>query len=969
MTNAVRHRYYSDIRGIDLSSAPAEVSRGHFCDLRNMWHDPVCADSLLTESFPGYRVFARFPSPIYGIYTQRLREHRYLVVHAADKLYRFDSELCNHPKDMAALMPICEGLPKEKGCGFLSGSSLYLLIGGKYYRLSAEGELYSAEDESVYLPTTFYNGEPYEQRNLLTNRVQHKFTADGDFLVTEQEENLLYRIADAEAHICFVTGTKKRDAVSITIPASTLIDGEEYTVMGISPSAFAGMTTLVQVRMSGVLQAIAANAFAGCTALLSVILPDSLRQIGEKAFYGCLSLREVHFGTAFCDYAADPFLLCPALSEASFAMSQEEYEAMVERLGSLLPSQATQHFNAEPPKEHAACLVRYPILDPAVSILAVYLNDTRLDTNFIPLEEGFLLYRPVREGELITHMELLVSDAHLLNDGVVRCELLLSPSRFYSVRPYPAFGEGFPDMTGSEAVKGCRMAAFYDGRFFLTGNPDLPNTVFHTLPDITGRNNPFYIGVLSYFNDGDSAVPNRAIFSASDALIVCKEDENGTGAIYYHTPAATGEDFIPRIYPVEATSEGMGAVGDAVCFKDDPVFLGREGLIGIGKRGFDAERSLSVRSHRINARLLRESLSTASLAVHEGILYLLSEGNIYLADQRLNSYHKGGEVGYEWYFLSSIGSYTGDHPLYRTCSFLPPGAEKAGITLASEADIPVQGEVYSVRGEDGMLYYEKRTDGTRVAVDTDGERTGGSFSPATLLASDGKRLFFGTADGSVGVFNTDKRGKRLYRLVRTTLYARKNGVYLSPEEAICSHVSEECIERLPLYRKEGESYVPMGEGEVFLDGGRFSIAEPLGELVRTGEIHRFFYTFASHAYLAACTLAPDEGGLPHYTKDTVPRTAAVKVKTPRGGGFSVLVRTDRTPWRVCDTLAAGCADFGDFDFSLLDLHAEDAATIPLREKEKRWCFKQYRLASDGIRRPFGLYALAYSYRASGILKD
>ena len=60
---------------------------------------------------------------------------------------------------------------------------------------------------------------------------------------------------------------------------------------------------------------------------------------------------------------------------------------------------------------------------------------------------------------------------------------------------------------------------------------------------------------------------------------------------------------------------------------------------------------------------------------------------------------------------------------------------------------------------------------------------------------------------------------------------------------------------------------------------------------------------------------------------------------------------------------------GDFDFSLLDFHAEDAATIPLREKEKRWCFKQYRFASEGTRRPFGLYALAYSYRPSGTLKE
>jgi len=423
------------------------------------------------------------------------------------------------------------------------------------------------------------------------------------------------------------------------------------------------------------------------------------------------------------------------------------------------------------------------------------------------------------------------------------------------------------------------------------------------------------------------------------------------------------------VYPATGGAAGVGAVGGAVNFKDDPVFLGKEGLVGIEKQSLNLERGLAVRSHPVNARLLKENLADASMAVHEGLLYLLAGGSVYIADSRRRTSHSDGTAGYEWYYLSHIGSYTGDRPLYRTVSFLPEGAEAHGVTTAPVAGKAAVGEVFSVRlSSGGMLYYERAENGEKYAVDCEGERTGGVFSPARVLCAAGNKLFFGTEDGTLGVFNTDKRGRCLYRLSPSPLYALKDGAYIPSEEGVVPPVSEEVLERLALYEKRGSGYIYAGEGSVYLDGGRFWLAEPFGERCGPAEIHRYFYTYGGHAYTAACTLSPDDGGFPHLSKDTVPRTAVVKVKTPKGGGFCAMVRTDRAPWRICDVAASGSADLGDLDFSVLSFHGEEGASIPLREKERRWCFKQYRFAATEARRPFGIYALAYSYRISGAVK-
>lgn len=967
------HRHFTDLRGVDFSPSPS-ISKHHFADIENMWRDPKSEGGAALESYPGFRTFASLPAPIYGIFHHRAGGKSYAVVHAKDKLYRFDVSLRDYPKALATLTPLPLTVAEEKGCAFMQGESLYLLIGGVYYRILPDGSAGVLGDDPClpYVPLTYFNGEMYEQRNLLTDEVRHVFTADGNYFFEEKNEALLrYDVVSEESKTCAVYALASTECVSITVPDTARIGGEDYKVTTVRANAFSSIPTLMSVNLPDTVTEIGGGAFSGCTSLLAINLPESVRMIGRRAFYGCFGLNEIYLGSKLSYIGEDAFLYCLRLSSVLFGGTSAMYDAIDMQGDATLKTMELTVSYEKTPKLYYPAVLRYPIYEPVVEIKNVTLDDSPIMSDNTPYEGGLLRYRAVTsEDGLISAVELFTSDRRFLYGKELRLHLLASPSRFSAPKGYTAFGTGIPSLSGKDAVSACRAVTEYDGRIFFTGNPALPNTVFHSLPDDTGINNPLYVGNLSYFNDGNGSVPNCALLGTGEMLIVFKKDGEGDGAIYYHTPQGTGIHVVPRVYPTSSGVFGIGALGAAVHFRDDPVFLSGKGLLGIEKQTVNLERSLAVRSFPVDARLCGEVLEDASLAIHEGMLYLLTRGRIYLADSHRFRYRTDGDVGYEWYFLSGVGAYENDTPLYKRSLFAPEDAKLLGY-LTSSTEEEAKGTVYSLTLPSGeLLYYEKAEDGSKYVVDCDGERTGGVFFPATVLCTVGDVLLFGTENGALGCMNTDKRGKTLYRLHPDgELYAKKNGTYYPLTERSFPPVTEDLLEHLPLYAKipSGE-YIPSGEGKVFIDGGRGALATPLGEAVEPHRIHRYFYSYASHAYTAACTLAPDDGDIPHRAKDSVPLSAAVKVKASPGSAFSVLVRTDRTPWHICESLTAGRADFGDFDFSLLDFYGEDSTTIPLREREKRWCFKQYRFASCAAKQPFGIYALSYSFCHAGHIK-
>ena len=281
-----------------------------------------------------------------------------------------------------------------------------------------------------------------------------------------------------------------------------------------------------------------------------------------------------------------------------------------------------------------------------------------------------------------------------------------------------------------------------------------------------------------------------------------------------------------------------------------------------------------------------------------------------------------------------------------------------------------EGEIYSATLSDGVkIYYAKNEKGS-FPVDTDGERAGGLFSPANRLCATDEALYFGTPDGAIGCFNTDKRGLKLYRPMQSELYIQsESGKYIPLNASICKLFSEDMIQARQVFRKEGDAYIAEGERSVFHDEDLAVLAEPIGESNERHRVHRYYYSFAGHAFTSYCALAMDDGDLPNRAKDTLPHTTALKMKSPEGSRISVFVRTDRHPFRLVEEISSTTADAGDTDFSAFDFHSDGFATLPLREKERGWCYKQYLFESTCHRAPFGIFSLSYAFLPSGRIKS
>ena len=960
---------YTGLRGVELCSDPSEISHAHFTALENMWCDPLAGENALTETFPGYRVFTRLGAPILGIYSQTVAGVTYLLVHAGERLYRFEERLRNFPITLSSLSPLPVTVAAQTGCAFAFGEMLCLLIGGEYLCIDKEGGVRSVvRDGLAYVPTTYYNGEALEQRNLLSERVRHSFSADGPYEAVVGEEGLIFTVLNEESKTCCAQISEKhRHAGKVVVPATTTLGAEVYTVTAIAARGFMGMTSLRSITLPHTLKVIGPRAFYGDTALQTVTIPQSNAAIGSEAFYACLSLERLFLGgTALHTVGAGAFSSCNALKTVRYAGTAEEYLAIQMVEGDTLSSgDITKEYEDSTPFEDHTAFFRYPIKERCTEVLGASLGKLSLEENFLPEGDVLIRYQPISEDGYITSVEVTVSDADFLADKTLTLTLALAPTEF----SLPDIAEG--SLSGDKALTGCRAVAEYDGRTFFTGNPVLPNTVFYSGLDDSGVSNPFYVGCLNYFNDGMGRTKNGGLLVTGGLLCVLKEDEGGEGCVFFHAPKDTGENLLPRIYPVVSSLPGVGILGGGAYFAEEAVFLSKKGLFAVEGYGREeGERSIAPRSTAVGTRLCKEDLSRARMAVFEGILYLLCDGCVYLADSRRRTRYAAGAYEYEWYLLSGIGSHPGDTPLYRYSSPLPYGAEAWEIEVHPDVGAEASGEIYSVTAESGESLYYVKNEAGRFLVDCDGERHGGTFYPATCLFATDKALYFGTEEGALGCFNTDKRGQHLYRPVKSMHYIlTENGKFLPLNAPIHAFFSEDMVETMPLYAKDANGGVLMHRGTtVFRDGDMAVLAYPIEESLPENGIHRYYYSYDGHAYPALCATAVDDGGILGTAKETLPHTAAVKLRAREGSRVSHYVRTDRHPFLLSEYISGAPADAGDSDFTAFDFHSEDFAVYPLRERERGWCYKQYLFACEEHRAPFGIFSFSYAFCTKGRIK-
>jgi hypothetical protein len=554
----------------------------------------------------------------------------------------------------------------------------------------------------------------------------------------------------------------------------------------------------------------------------------------------------------------------------------------------------------------------------------------------IPSEQFNVTYSDgVPEGMKEKRIDFILINSNAYNSGI-KVRLELAPLHFSTIENVKNFHDGNPDYegTGVEAINGCTKSAVFDGRIFLTGNPALPNTVFYSNRNNTGANDPTYWGAYNYFNDGDGNTPNVDLLSTPSMLMVLKNNTVQDGSVYYHVPAFNedehSKDLVPKIYPSTSGAAGLGSAGKTVpgttaCnFLDDPVFLSTRGLEAVGKQTVNLERTITHRSSNVDRLLIKEDLSSASLAEWKGYLVICCDGRFYLADSKQIHQHPDGSYQYEWYYLEGLGcydEYSGGYRYLRTWPAINDYGETLanctlidGRTIGEAFEISTDAEdfngftweigVYSAQRPDGKQFYFY-AHGNYALMPVDEERKGtGEFYPAKKIVVVGERLFFGTAGGDVCVINTDKRG------------------------------------------------VPDYEGQIF----------------ESDRISSKWYTFAGARYPSICVTTLDDCSKKSLSKGTIPGTTVARFKMMPGSRVTANVSLNGRDFKKIGEAFASRYDIGDAFFGNFSFTENEDSVVVLRELTRNWVDKQYSFVSDGFREPFGLYEISYLYTIKGKIR-
>lgn len=473
-------------------------------------------------------------------------------------------------------------------------------------------------------------------------------------------------------------------------------------------------------------------------------------------------------------------------------------------------------------------------------------------------------------------------------------------------------------------ITGCTIATVHDGKIFLSGNPDYPNFVFfNSLNPETGYSDPSYFGILDWWSEGVTNTPITSLMPIADTLMVLRKDTVQDGSVTFRSRVDTDKDLAPVVYTGSGGLPGVGCLGASCNFLDDPIFISKFGVEAMGQLSARYERAVEHRSSLIDGLLLNRNLAAASIAEFDGYMWLLVEGEIFLADSRQRYTHSSGVMQYEWFYLNDIGVYDGQslQAVYADLSEKYKGhqfkryenGETTEYTLVTIEDLkelnydvdykigdPIEEskEVLEHSDDDGKINFVAYGNYAVIVMYAE-YFVGGEFDPAMLIKTvDHDKLMFGTKGGKLCVFNFDKRDP--------------NDDYKIPNK---------------------------------------------------------WYSFNNRVIKCGLVTKMDNCGIPHLVKNTVKKSMVIKMRSFPKSAAKIRVRTNRQPMHEVERIYGGLFDGNEFIFSELSYDLAEKYIFRVREKEKKWLEKQLYIISDEYKLPFALHYIAYGYVVSGRYKD
>lgn len=759
MTSTVYERVYSDMGGVDFSSEPSQVSPRQFAYLENMYRDYACGSGSVVETIPGYRKVALFDGAVHALHPHP-REKDCLLVHAGQHLFPFRTEdvaATRVPLAESPQLPTPSPIKSESGgealltdspsAAAVHDGSLYLLDGEHY--LVTDGKMLRSVSDGAYVPLIALGGKAYEQKNLLTNEVREEFSLSSpkDFPFYTEEDFIFSLDSAGFLTVIGYDGSEEL----VVLPPRARFAGREYTVAAVGSFAFRGNETVRTLVLSDGIVTLAPDAFSGMRALTEAVLPESITEIPERCFDGCPSLLRIFLPRGLRAIGEGAFAAA-SVTELHFGGKEEDF-GNVDGGTQLRPASPPEGFSAHFESFYPVVRCHFPLFAEVEELRAVLLGGEPLAE---ALGEPFYRFSTSEDGTGRLFLEA-ARESSILGKTLSLSYLCREDSPSLAGAP-----PGVSD--GRAAICGCRLVAAYEGRLFLSGNPALPGTVFYSGIRSDGVSDPSYIGVYQHFTDGDGGAAVTFLLPTETALWVMTEERPTRPSLFCHEGKEGDSDLLPRIYPVCDAIGGMGSLGAAISFRGERLFLSPFGLESIERDGISGERRILHRSGAIDARLTREDVTRAHLFHWGSYLGIAIEDRVYLADGR-RTVTRDGQKEYEWYYLSGIGSFRGDSKRYRISTVLPPAL--VGLsTTHDKVDYPFA-PAKEERYADGMRIHSILLGGKvypYVLVGEEahsvffvGERYGGTLCPATAFAEADSLLFFGTTEGLLMVFETDRR--------------------------------------------------------------------------------------------------------------------------------------------------------------------------------------------------------------------
>ena len=168
---SVYNRQFGPFRGVDFTSNEKDVEDHRMAYAVNLYRNYDAEGGASVETVPGFRRLHAFDGmKINGIHRYKNGGKDLVIVHAGTDLYQFDHENRDGKIDDNLIK---SGIADAKSTSFQFNNTFYLLDGTHLW--SYDGTSLTNEPKNAYEPLGYLNGEIYEQRNMLTNKMRERY--------------------------------------------------------------------------------------------------------------------------------------------------------------------------------------------------------------------------------------------------------------------------------------------------------------------------------------------------------------------------------------------------------------------------------------------------------------------------------------------------------------------------------------------------------------------------------------------------------------------------------------------------------------------------------------------------------------------------------------------------------------------------------------------------------------------------